>query len=112
MCKVWEEVHNVEQTGTVPPLLRTIVFQDCEVEKILRARAEKYLGPRQTIRDNSQVSTQNWTSGTLSHGLVFFMVWVKARDSREGCRRLGGLGEIFVALEANRDSDLRFPLRN
>jgi hypothetical protein len=48
----------------------------------------------------------------LSHGLVFFMVGVKARDSREGCGRLGGLGEIFVALDANRDSDLRLPLRN
>jgi len=113
MCKVWEEVHNVEQTGTVAPLLRTIVCQDCEVGKILRARAKKYLGPRQTIPDNCQGSAQNRTSGTLSHGLVFvFMVGVKARDSGEGCGRLGGLREIFVALEANRDSDLRFPLRN
>jgi hypothetical protein len=62
--------------------------------------------------DNRQGSAHNWTSGTLSHGPVFFMVWVKAGDAREGCGGLGGLGEIFVALEANRDPDFRFPQWN
>jgi hypothetical protein len=43
--------------------------------------------------------------------LVFVVLWVKGGDAREGGGRLGGLREIFVALEANRYSDFRFSRR-
>ena len=42
---------------------------------------------------------------------VLLMSRVKSRDPREGGGRLGRLGEIFVAFEADGNADFRFSMR-
>jgi hypothetical protein len=54
-----------------------------------------------------QESAKNGTGRRLSRGTVAFAVRMKGRDSGKG-GGVGGLGKIFVAIEANRNSDFRF----
>jgi hypothetical protein len=43
----------------------------------------------------------------LNHGAIFFPVGVKSRDAGEGGRGVGGFGKVFIAIQANRNSDFR-----
>jgi hypothetical protein len=56
-------------------------------------------------------SAENGTFGRLSHGAVPFAVRMKGRDPGKG-GGVGGLGKIFVAIEANRDSNFSFGVRS
>ena len=89
-----------------------IVCQDGEVEKILLRERKNNSDGSAGTRAGEHVPRRDSAHEPdeperLSHGPVFVVLWVKAGDPGEGGGRLGGLGKIFVAFEANRDADLR-----
>jgi len=55
---------------------------------------------------------QNWTGGGLGQATVVIVVWIlvgmEGGNARKGGRRDGGLGQIFVAVEAHGDSYFGF----
>jgi hypothetical protein len=113
-------MHKEEELRGCSPLIRTIVSQTGEVEKVA---AEEDLNnlPDGTKQRGNGCGERGWlvvesaqygAVGGVSRGLIFVvegvLVGVKRRDARERRGRAGGFRQIFVAIEANGYSDLGF----
>ena len=110
-----------ELLEAVRPLLAVIVSQDCPVEKELFPRKEEIVwsgkilaeacGTRFDRGEPGRSLAQNRASRRLSCRPFSVAVGMQALDPGIGGGRLGGLGQIFVAIEADCNPDFLFSLR-
>jgi len=58
-----------------------------------------------------RILAQDWTGGRVDQRPVLVVMGVECRDAREGGGRLGAVGEILVAFEANSNADFGVRVR-